>query len=464
MSESTPPSENPLEPLVTGSADGESVNDALPVQGDHLPAQPRPRRRRTALVIGAAVALLAVAALAGIAIGHAMWPSRSALAVHMPSSSNLPYGAGSSGSGSASSGSGYGYGYGYGYPSGSGSSGSSSPTSGNSSTAFGSPANITSIAAAVDPGLVDINVTLNYGSEQAAGTGMVLTPSGEVLTNNHVIDGATAISVTDIGNGKTYTATVVGYDRAQDVAVLQLQGASGLSTVSIGNSAQVATGTPVVSIGNAGGTGGTPSTAGGSVTALNQSITAGDVGGGDTERLSGLIEVNADVQPGDSGGPTVTSAGQVIGMNTAVSQSVGFQSTGYQGYIIPINTAVALSRQIEAGAGSATVHIGRTGFLGVEIQSSGSSSFFGQGNGTAGGSSTSGVVLGGVVNGTPAQKAGLVAGDVITALNGQTVGSGSALIDLLVPYHPGNTVQLRWIDQSGQTHNSQLTLASGPPA
>ena len=128
--------------------------------------------------------------------------------------------------------------------------------------------------------MVDINTTLGYQSEQAAGTGIVLTSSGEILTNNHVIDGATTISATDVGNGKTYSASVVGYDRSSDVAVLQLHNASGLQTASIDNSSNVAVGENVVGVGNAGGTGGTPSVAGGTVTALNQSITASDQGDG----------------------------------------------------------------------------------------------------------------------------------------------------------------------------------------
>ena len=153
--------------------------------------------------------------------------------------------------------------------SGSGASANSSSAATNSSAA-GSPTNTASIASKVDPALVDINSTFSYQSEAGAGTGIVLSANGEVVTNNHVVDGATKISVTDLGNGKTYTATVVGYDPTHDLAVLQLQNASGLTTASIGNSSKLTVDTPVVGIGNAGGAGGTPSTAGGEVTALNQ--------------------------------------------------------------------------------------------------------------------------------------------------------------------------------------------------
>ena len=112
-----------------------------------------------------------------------------------------------------------------------GSSPFGSGSSGNTSTGAGAPSDISAIAAKVDPALVDINTNLSYQNEQAAGTGMVLTSDGVILTNNHVIDGATSISVTDVGNGKTYSASVVGYDRTGDVAVIKLSGASGLRTI-----------------------------------------------------------------------------------------------------------------------------------------------------------------------------------------------------------------------------------------
>jgi S1-C subfamily serine protease len=235
------------------------------------------------------------------------------------------------------------------------------------------------IASKVDPGLVDVVTTLGYQGGAAAGTGMVLTPTGEVLTNNHVIDGATSIKVTDVGNGRTYPAKVVGYDKPHDVAVLQLAGASGLQTVTLGSSAP-RTGQKVVALGNAGGKGGTPSVAAGHITGLDQAITASDESAGAAERLTGMIGHNADIQPGDSGGPLVNTYGEVIGMNTAGSSSsprTGFQpqpgqsqpgqsQPTTQAFAIPITTASSIASQIEAGTPSSTVHIGRTAFLGVE--------------------------------------------------------------------------------------------------
>ena len=328
----------------------------------------------------AAFALLA----AGVGIGHAAWTNGSPNLSAASSGNTTPSRSGSSGSGSGNSGSsgspfGNGSPFGGGFSGNSGNSGTGNTGSGNSGSSGSSgPSDASAIAAKVDPGLVDINTTLGYSQEQAAGTGIVLSSNGVVLTNNHVIDGATTISVTDVGNQKTYTASVVGYDRTGDVAVLQLHNASGLTTANLGNSSNASVGQDVVGIGNAGGTGGTPSAAGGTVTALNQSITASDEGDGTSEQLSGLIETNANIQPGDSGGALVNTSGQVLGMDTAASAGFSFQSndqsSGTQGYAIPINTALNIARAIEAGSSSTTVHIGETAFLGVEISPSGNSS------------------------------------------------------------------------------------------
>src|SRR5262249_31716399 len=161
------------------------------------------------------------------------------------------------------------------------------------------------IAVKVGPGLVDVTSTLGYAHAGAAGTGMVLTPSGLILTNNHVVEGATSLKATDVGNGRTYRAVVVGYDRTHDTPVIKLGGASGLKTVTLGDSDQVAIGQKVVALGNAGGRGGRPSVVTGRVVDLNQSITANDASAGTSEKLAGLIHTDAPIEPGDSGGPLV---------------------------------------------------------------------------------------------------------------------------------------------------------------
>ncbi len=340
----------------------------------------------------------------------------------------------------------------------------------------------------MDPGLVDIDTTLGYQQEEAAGTGIVLTSSGEVVTNNHVIDGATTISVTDVGNGKTYSASVVGYNRTKDIAVLQLHGASGLNTATIGNSSSVSVGEDIVGIGNAGGTGGTPSAAGGTVTALNQSITASDEGDATSEQLTGLIETNADIQPGDSGGSLVDTSGEVLGIDTAASAGFSFQSSGQssgnQGYAIPINEAITIAQEIEAGSSSSTVHIGATAFLGVEVaqgtctsdgtgSGSGGSGGFGFGGGGfgneggsgqgSGTSSNSGALICSVITSSPAQEGGLAQGDTITSVNGQSVTTPSALTKLLEPFHPGDKVTIGYTNSSGNSETASVQLSSGPP-
>jgi S1-C subfamily serine protease len=366
---------------------------------------------------------------------------------------------------------GYSYGYGYGYGDGSGSQGSSGSSNSSGSTGSsdssdgavqgrGAPSDVSAIAAKVDSGLVDINSTFGYEEASGAGTGIVLTSTGEILTNNHVIDGATSISVTDVGNGKTYKATVVGYDATQDIAVLQLQGATGLKTAKIGNSTTATVGEAVVAIGNAGGTGGTPSAAGGSIIGLNQSITASDELGGTSENLTGLIEVNADVEPGDSGGSLVNSAGQVIGIDTAASgtngEEDGFDTsadTSNEGFAIPINEALTIARQMEAGKASTTVHVGSTAFLGVELATS--DSYYGS-------AAVSGAQIAGVISGGTAAQAGLAEGDVITSLGGHTVDSDTTLSTLMAGYHAGTKVELGWTDANGATHTATVTLGSGP--
>jgi S1-C subfamily serine protease len=311
----------------------------------------------------------------------------------------------------------------------------------------------------IDPAVVDIVSTLNNG--QAAGTGIVLTSSGEVLTNNHVIDGATSISVTDVGNGQTYQASVTGYDATHDIAVLKLNGASGLTTASIGDSSKATVGSKVVAVGNAGGRGGTPSVAAGQVTGLNQQIMATDQGSGTSETLTGVIRTNADIQPGDSGGPLLNTSGQVIGMDTAAGPAQTDSATGQsavQAFAIPINQVVATAHQIEAGNASGTVHIGATAFLGVEVSSA------------PGAAGVTGAEIVGVVQGGAAANAGITAGDVITSVGGTAVTTANGLRDALTSHQPGQTVRVTWesqvgqMGQIGQTQSANVVLGSGPAA
>jgi S1-C subfamily serine protease len=443
------------------------------------PMPPRPPRRRAGLLSYVLVALAAGALGAGMVVGL-YHPASSNTAAPQPSSSfaaprpstAIPQ---PSSSGSASSGA-------------------------------GSSASEQAIISKVEPGLVLINTTLQYNSEAAAATGMVLTSSGLVLTNNHVIEDSTAISATT-ATGKQYKAKVVGYDETGDIALIQLQGASGLHTVPVGQSSTVKTGAAVVAMGNAEGQNAIVPAAG-QVTGLNQSITASDEGGSvASETLRGMIETNSDIVSGDSGGPLADAAGDVIGMDTA-GDNGGFsirQQTA-AGYAIPIDTALTVARQIEAGQASSTITIGYPPFLGVYIgqstdssspqsqaeqQGSGSGSGFGgngfgaNGGGNGNGSShanqgcytsdanltapqnianvSSGTLVLGTICDGPAAAVGMTAGSVITAVDGQAVGAPASLTSVVAKYHPGDTIQVTWVSPSGKRSTSSLKLTSGPP-
>ena len=228
----------------------------------------------------------------------------------------------------------------------------------------------------------------------------------------------------------------------------EASGASNLKTASLGDSGSVNAGQSVQAVGNAGGTG-RLSFASGTVTNVDRAITVSDDQGG-SENLSGLIETNAAVRPGDSGGPLLNSAGQVIGMDTAASAGNDVaQTTTNDGYAIPINNAMSIARQIESGNGSGSVHIGGTAFLGVES--------------TANSYSGSGAVISAVVPGSAAEAAGLSAGDLILSVGGHTISSPDELSAIVLTQKPGASISAVYLDQSGATQTTNLTLASGPP-
>ncbi len=350
----------------------------------------------------------------------------------------------------------------------------------------------------VEPGLVIIDTTLQYDSEAAAGTGMVINSGGLVLTNNHVIEDATKISATVLATGRTYTASVVGYDKTGDIALIRLEGASGLHTVPLGNSSAVRAGAAVVAMGNAEGQG-TIIPAAGSVTGLDKTITATDEGGTATsEVLHGMIEINADIVSGDSGGPLADSAGQVIGMDTAGSSvSFGQQATT-AGFAIPIDTALSVASQIAAGHGSSVISIGYPPFLGIFVASGTSGSPQAQaqqqeeqngfgGSGGFGGpfgapsqpscytsnasltvqSSiapvSSGALIDGTICGSPAADAGMTGGSVITGVNGTATDSPAGLTAALSGLRPGETITVSWVSPSGHQATSSIRLLDGPP-
>jgi len=327
--------------------------------------------------------------------------------------------------------------------------------------------NVQSIAARVDPGVVDI--TARSPNVTAEGTGMVLTSDGLVLTNNHVVEGASRVTANVAGSTQTYSVTVLGVDASNDVALLQMQGASGMHTVKLADSSRVTVGDPVVAIGNALGLQGTPTVSSGAVTALDRSITAGD-SLGSSENLTGLIQIDAPIASGDSGGPLVNAAGQVIGMDTAAAAGGGFRRVGSNvGFAIPSNAALAIAKQIESGKASGSVQVGAPGIMGIEVSdASGSSGNTGNtGNtGSFGGSGPTqaapGALVAGVESGSPAAQAGIVTGDVITSIDGKTITSSTALTGAMTGRHPGDTVTVGWVSPDGTTHHATLRLISGP--
>ena len=331
-------------------------------------------------------------------------------------------------------------------------------TNGNNTTTL----NTQAVANKVEPGIVDINSTLKYANGSAAGTGMVLSSTGLVLTNNHVVAQSTHLTATAVLSGRTYTATVVGTDATDDIALIKLQGASGLKTVQVGDSSKVALGNAVVAVGNAGGTGGTPTVTSGTITALNRTITASDQGSPNSETLHGMLQTNAPIAAGDSGGALANAAGQVIGMNTAANgQTLGGQGTD-MGFAIPINSALSIARQIAAGQSSSKIQIGPSGFMGVGVQDiSAASQCLSSGLGYTP-PVNSGALVCNVFPGTPAASVGVTAGDIITAVNGQSVSSSNALTAIMSKFHPGTAVSLTWVDTNGQKHTASITLIEGP--
>jgi len=339
------------------------------------------------------------------------------------------------------------------------------------------------IAAMVRPGVVLVNTALQYNSERAAGTGMVINSDGLVLTNNHVIEDSTSITVTVPATGKTYPATVLGYDKTGDIALIRLQGASGLATVPVGNASSVKAGESVVALGNAGGQN-TIAAAAGQVTALDQTITASDEAGSTTsETLHGMIQTDANIVAGDSGGP-LSGPGGVVGMDTAGNNAGSDQQA--VGYAIPVNTALTVARHIAAGQASSVVAIGYPAFLGIFVGSGSASSpqaqeqqaqqQYGSGQSPACSNSNaglmapstvapvaSGVLVDGTICGSPAAGAGLTGGAVITAINGQSVSFPDQLSSTLARFRPGDTISVTWVSPAGQRTTSSIRLTAGPP-
>jgi S1-C subfamily serine protease len=306
---------------------------------------------------------------------------------------------------------------------------------------------VTQNAAAATPktpsptkGVVLVNTDLALEQASAAGTGIVLTKTGEILTNNHVIAGATTVKVTVPATHKTYTADVVGYDVADDVALLQVEGASNMATATMGNSARVKVGQAARAVGNANG-GGRLIVTKGKVVGLNRTISV-QQDDGSFSKLANLVATTARLVPGDSGGPLVNASGRVIGMDAAGSAS----GTGSVGFAIAINKALTIRKEIAAQKASALVHIGATAFIGIQAQDG-----------------PNGVLVAGTLPNSPAEAAGLVGGDVITAIDTTTITDSAGLRAFLFGRHPGDAITIAYTDSAGNPATVTITLAEGPP-
>ena len=289
------------------------------------------------------------------------------------------------------------------------------------------------------PGVVLITSTLAQG--ESAGTGTILTADGQVLTNYHVVEESTNVQVTVADTGDSYEATVLGADKTHDIALLQLQGASGLSTMRM-DTGGVSVGEDVTAYGNPSGSDRLYKVSG-TITATDDSIEVGDsLMSMTSSKLSNLIRTDADVISGYSGGPLLDDAGEMVGMTTAASTG-----SNPDGYAIPIERAESIVGVIRGGHDSGTVRVGPTGALGVTVSSQ-------RGSG--------GVVVADFADDSPARAAGITAGARITAIGDTEVADASALKEAVSAHEPGEQVTVAWTDAAGRSHTTTVTLGASP--
>ncbi len=295
--------------------------------------------------------------------------------------------------------------------------------------------NVPALLVKVLPGVVSIQTRLATGGV-GVGTGMVITPNGEVLTNAHLVGGATSITVTRYGTRGALPARLVGASPADDVALVRIEGAEDLPTVTLGTSVDVTIGTSVVAVGSVLGlSAGTPTASEGIISAEGRSITTDQ--NGQNVSLEGLFETDAAINPGNSGGPLFESSGRVIGINTAVDGSA--QGIGFA---IPVDQAKSLLSQLRAGATNGTPNA----FLGVEGVSLTPAI-----RDASGLVPTTGVVIAHVAAGSPAKAAGLLPGDVIVAIDGASITDAVQLRQLVASAKVGQHLQLQVIRGSTTT-------------
>jgi S1-C subfamily serine protease len=298
------------------------------------------------------------------------------------------------------------------------------------------------VAHLVDPAIVDIDTTAQEtdGYAYTAGTGMILTSNGYIVTNNHVVEDATTITVTIAHHGKHIPASFVGADPADDIALIKVDGFSHLPTVKFANSSDASLGERVVAIGNALGKGGTPATTSGTILALNRSIAATDELQASAEHLDGMIEASSPIQPGNSGGPLLDDHAQVLGMNTA---NDGGRSTAFA---IPIDEVAQMVSAIREGGQTGGVVLGLQAFLGMAIEDVPAGR----------------IEVTRVIEGDPAAGAGVEPGDFIVSFDGETVATASQLLSLVTAQSIGTTATLGYSSLAGAVLTKPVTLVAGP--
>lgn len=305
------------------------------------------------------------------------------------------------------------------------------------------------------PTIVSIDVK-GQGSEDQ-GTGMIITSNGLVVTNNHVIaasEGGGTITVTRSGSTKALPATLVGTNPTDDVALIRIDNASNLPTVTFGDSNKLEVGDAVVAIGNALGlAAGTPTVTSGIISALGRTVTAGT--SSSSETLNNMIQTDAAINPGNSGGPLIDANGDVIGMDTAVAGTLSDGTSAQNiGFAIPVATIESLLNQLKNGESV----VSHGAYIGVEIESMSTMLQLEYGF-----SASSGAVVMSVISGTGAAAAGVEQGDVITAMNGTTIGSAQDVSNFMANEHPGQKVVLT-IVRGSNTIKLTVTLGHAPSA
>ncbi len=313
---------------------------------------------------------------------------------------------------------------------------------------------IANIASKVTPAVVSIVSSTystsywGYGqSSQSAGTGMIVTSDGYVLTNKHVVEDATDIQiVTD--SGDTYDdVDIVGLDPLNDVAYLKINNVSDLPTVTLGDSKTIAVGQPVLAIGNALGAYQNSVTQG-IISGTGRSVAASDSDGSNVEYLSDMLQTDAAINSGNSGGPLVNAAGDVIGINTAVSSS----GNGL-GFAIPISATKGMLESIIENNKASRAYLGLTY---INITSDVAKQYnLSVKHGAYIYSTNSRQAA--IVSGGPADQAGIKEGDIITKVGTVEIGAAGSISTLVGEYKSGDTIQLTVL-RDGKEQTINITL------